>query len=92
MNTKNKIKLFLKKNFYTFRILLIIAGTLILFRAYYFIDKPLTIDTLVINKKSPEMYICLVFSFCISLLINYVIGGFNKKNVEIMKSTKEFKD
>jgi hypothetical protein len=87
-----KLKFILKKNFNIIRILLIIIGTLILFRGYYFIDKPVTIDTIIINKKSPEMYICLVFSFCICLLINYIIGGFNKKNVEKMKSMKEFEE
>lgn len=92
MKTNKKIKFFLKNNFNKFRILIIFIGTLILFRGFYFSDKPLTIDTIILNKNNPTMYICIVFSFFICLLINYIIGGFNKKNVEKMKSMKEFEE
>lgn len=92
MDKNKKIKFFLKKNFYKFRILIIFIGTLILFRGFYFIDKPVTIDTIILNKNNPTMYICIIFSFITCLMINYIIGGFNKKNVERMKSMEEFEE
>ena len=63
-----------------------------MFYSLYFSNKPTNIETLIENKNNPMMYLCLLFSFGSSLLIYFMIGGFNKKNVEKMTSMKEFED
>ncbi|SNZ01285.1 hypothetical protein SAMN06265377_3122 [Flagellimonas pacifica] len=79
-----KIKKKLLKNFYQFRILTIVLGTLVMFYSFYFTNKPATIETIIDNKKNPMMYLCILFALGTSLLIHYIISRFNKKNRERM--------
>ena len=92
MKTNKKVKFFLKKHFYKIRILVILLGTLIMFHAYYFYDRPFTLETLIQDKGKPKMYICFLFSFGISIFISYLIGYFKKENVKKMTSMKEFEE
>lgn len=85
MKKNKKIEFFLKKYFYTVRFFVILLGTLIMFHAYYFYDRPFSVETLINDIGKIRIYLCLLFSFGISLLISYVIGFFNKENIEKIK-------
>lgn len=90
MKTNKKIKFFLKKHFYKVRFFVIMLGTVIMFHAYYFYDRPFTLETLIQDKAKPKMYLCLLFSFGVSFCISYSIGLFNKENIRKMTSMDEF--
>ena len=91
METNKKVKYFLKKHFYKVRFVIIILVTIIMFYAYYFSDRPATLETLIKDSKQPRMYLCLLFSFGTALLIGYIIGAFNKENVKKMTTLNENK-
>ncbi len=84
-----KTKFYLKRNFYKIRILLIIVITIIMFYSFYFSDKPASINTIRENKDNPMMYVCIVISLFTSLLMIYIMGGFNKENIKRMTTINE---
>jgi Na+/melibiose symporter-like transporter len=74
------MKKILKNNKITMHIVYFTLGTIIMFHAYFFVDKELSLNTLIEHKNDFMMYLCIIFSFLTVLAIYYVIGGF-KKNV-----------
>ncbi len=84
MKVNKNFKIFFKKYFYKIRIIIILLGTFIMFHAYYFSDKPATLETIIQNKGDKMMYLCIFFSFGISLLMSYSVGLFNKGNIRKM--------
>lgn len=86
---KKKFIIFLKKNYSKARIISVLIGTLIMFYGFYFSNKSFTLETLQNEITKPIMYICILFSFISSLLIHYIIGDFNKKNIKKIKNLEE---
>lgn len=88
MKTNKTTELLLKRNFYKTRIFIILLGTLLMFHAFYFSDKPVTLETIFENINKPEIYLALIFAFICSFSISYTIGIFNKENVKKMTTKK----
>jgi hypothetical protein len=89
MKIKNNVRIFFRKYFYKIRAFNIMLGALIIFYGAYFSDKEFTIETIIQDRKNIKMYLCILIAFGTSFLINYVIGGFKKKNVEKMIQNKK---
>lgn len=58
-----------------------------MFHAFYFSDKQASIETIYQDKNEPMMYLCMCFSFGISILIHYIIGFFNKDMIKNITTT-----
>mgnify|MGYP006078992661 FL=1 len=84
-----KFKLFLKRNFYTIRILLIVFGGLIFWYSFYFSDQKLSIDCIPYYLKDYRMYLALIFSILGSLFVVYTVGIFNKENIKRITTLDE---
>lgn len=69
MNFKN----FIRKHYLSFNIFSIILGTFIMFYALYFSDKPFSLETFKENLDNFMMYLCLLFSFLGSFIINKIV-------------------
>lgn len=63
-------KIFIKKHYLLFNIFIIVLGTFIMFYALYFSDKPFSLKTFKENIDNIMMYLCLLFSFLGSFIIN----------------------
>ena len=87
-----KIKLFLKRNFYTFRIVFIFLQTILFLYAFYFAEQTLSIECIPCYLKDYRMYLALIFSFFTTLLIIYSLGGFNKENIKRITTIDKDKD
>ena len=87
-----KIKLFLKRNFYTFRIVFIFLQTILFLYAFNFAEQTLSIECIPCYFKDYRMYLALIFSFFTTLLIIYSLGGFNKENIKRITTIDKDKD
>ena len=84
-----KTKLYLKRNFYNIRILLILFGTFIFWYAFYFADQNISIHCLPCYLKDYRMYLALIFAVFSSFLTNNIL--FNKRNIKRMTKIDENK-
>jgi len=65
------MKQFINNNLFIFKIISLGFGTIIMFIALFFLDKKLSIDTIIEHKSDLMMYLCLLLSFLFSFWINY---------------------
>lgn len=72
-----KFRNYLLNHFFVFKLLFVFLGTLAMFYAYYFSDKPASFTTIKEHLNDPMMYICIIISLGISLGIIHAI--FKKK-------------
>jgi len=84
-----KFRLFLKRNFYTLRIVFIFFQTALFQYAFYFAEQTLSIECIPCYLRDYRMYLALIFSFFTSLLIIYFLGGFNKENIKRITTIDE---
>ena len=75
-----KFKLFLKRNFYTVRVFLIVFGTLVFWYTFYFAEQNISINCIPCYLKDYRMYLALIFSVFSSFLTNNIL--FNKENIK----------
>lgn len=86
-----KFKLFLKRNFYTVRVFLIVFGTLIFWYAFYFAEQNISINCIPCYLKDYRMYLALIFAILGSLFVVYTVGIFNKENINKITTIDEDK-
>jgi len=82
-----KFKLFLKRNFYTVRVFLIVFGTVIFWYAFYFAEQNISINCIPCYLKDYRMYLALIFSVLSSFLTNNIL--FNKENIRRITTIDE---
>ncbi len=73
------IKQRLNRNWSIINFCLIVFGTVVFFIAFYFNNKNFEMATITENLNSPRLYLCLLFSFIASLLLNFSIGKIRGK-------------
>ncbi|MBP0902584.1 hypothetical protein ACFSKN_06155 [Mariniflexile gromovii] len=66
-----KFRDFVLKHYTFIRVILITIGTLIMFYAFFFSDRPASFNTIKENIDNPMMYVCLLISFLGAWWINY---------------------
>ena len=81
------VSLFLKRNVFGIRVILILFGTLMFWHAFYFVEKQLSLDCISCYINDYRMYLALIFSFFTSVLTNNIF--FNKKSIKRITSLNE---